>query len=199
MGIDNCTCKNCGRENENGDVFCRYCGSLLPGKSDIQVKRKRQKRELIIPLIFIAIACALIVLFAINNCKKNEYLEMESSLLNDNSYEIYSLGDIKFRIPDTYTEVNVDKVDDDTLAFTDKGGSNIFIVTMMVNSNKKLVDEFIDETYEDAKYNPKTKFYTFNEADKENIYGYLSEGGNFYIFAITGDEALSILDTVKQK
>lgn len=199
MGMNNCTCKNCGGENENGDVFCRYCGSLLPGKNDIQVKRKRQKKELIIPLIFVAIACALIVLFVINNCKKNEYLEMESSLLNDNSYEIYSLGDIKFRIPDTYTEVNVDKVDDDTLAFTDKGGSNIFIVTMMVNSNKKLVDEFIDETYEDAKYNPKTKFYTFNEADEGDIYGYLSEGENFYIFAITGDEALSILDTVEQK
>lgn len=29
MGINNCTCKSCGRENKNGDVFCRYCGERL--------------------------------------------------------------------------------------------------------------------------------------------------------------------------
>lgn len=29
MGINNWMCKNCGRENENGDVFCRYCGARL--------------------------------------------------------------------------------------------------------------------------------------------------------------------------
>ena len=29
MGINNCTCWNCGGKNEDGDVFCRYCGKRL--------------------------------------------------------------------------------------------------------------------------------------------------------------------------
>lgn len=41
-----------------------------------------------------------------NNRKAKESLTAESSLLNDDSYETYSLGDIKFRIPDTYQNMN---------------------------------------------------------------------------------------------
>lgn len=29
MGINNCICGNCGGKNEDGDVFCRYCGKRL--------------------------------------------------------------------------------------------------------------------------------------------------------------------------
>ena len=77
--------------------------------------------------------------------------------------------------------------------------SNIFLVIMMVNSNEKVIDEFVDETHVEVEYNSETKFYTFTGTDGEITYGYLSEGRNFYMFSITGDDALSILDTVKQK
>lgn len=142
MGINNYTCGNCGGKNEDGDVFCRYCGERIPNKKEIQRKQEKQKRQLSIASIFLAIVFVVsIVLFVIdytNNRKTKESSTAESSFLNDDSYETYSLGDIKFRIPDTYT-------------------------------------------------------------DGEITYGYLSEGRNFYMFSITGDDALSILDTVKQK
>lgn len=134
-----------------------------------------------------------------NNRKAKESSTAESSFLNDDSYETYSLGDIKFRIPDTYKEVDISEVGDYTLGFTDKNASNIFLVIMMVNSNEKVIDEFVDKTHVEVEYNSETKFYTFTGTDGEVTYGYLSEGRNFYMFSITGDDALSILDTVKQK
>lgn len=203
MGINNCTCWNCGGKNEDSDTFCRYCGKPLPSKGEIQKRQEKQKKQLSIASIFLAIIFVVsIVLFVIdytNNRKAKESSIAESNLLNDDSYETYSLGDIKFRIPDTYKEVDVSEVGDDTLGFSDEGASNIFIVIMMVNSNEKLIDEFVDKTHVESEYNPETKFYTFTREDGEITYGYLSEDNNFYMFAITGDDALSILDTVKQK
>lgn len=203
MGINNCTCWNCGGKNEDGDTFCRYCGRPLPNKDEIQRKQEKQKKQLSIASIFLAIIFAVsIVLFVIdytNNHKAEENSTAESSFLNDDSYETYSLGDIEFRIPDTYKEVDVSEVGDDTLGFSDKDASNIFIVIMMVNSNEKLIDEFVNKTHVEVEYNSETKFYTFTREDGEITYGYLSEGRNFYMFAITGDDALSILDSVKQK
>lgn len=46
MGINNCICGNCGGKNEDGDVFCRYCGKRLPNKEEIQRKQEKQKRQL---------------------------------------------------------------------------------------------------------------------------------------------------------
>lgn len=203
MGINNYTCGNCGGKNEDGDVFCRYCGKRLPNKEEIQRKQEKQKRQLSIASIFLTIVFVVsIVLFVIdytNNRKAKENSTAESSFLNDDSYETYSLGDIKFRIPDTYKEVDISEVGDYTLGFADKNASNIFLVIMMVNSNEKVIDEFVDETHVEVEYNSETKFYTFTGTDGEITYGYLSEGRNFYMFSITGDDALSILDTVKQK
>lgn len=52
MGINNCTCKSCGRENKNGDVFCRYCGEPLPSKGEIQKRQEKQKKQLSIKYSF---------------------------------------------------------------------------------------------------------------------------------------------------
>ena len=76
MGINNCTCKSCGRENKNGDVFCRYCGKPLPSKGEIQKRQEKQKKQLSIASIFLAIIFVVsIVLFVIdytNNRKAKE-------------------------------------------------------------------------------------------------------------------------------
>lgn len=129
MGINNCICGNCGGKNEDGDVFCRYCGKRLPNKEEIQRKQEKQKRQLSIASIFLAIVFVVsIVLFVIdytNNRKAKESSTAESSLLNDDSYETYSLGDIKFRIPDTYKEVDISEVGDYTLGFADKNASTL--------------------------------------------------------------------------
>ena len=90
MGINNCICGNCGGKNEDGDVFCRYCGKRLPNKEEIQRKQEKQKRQLSIASIFLTIVFIVsIVLFVIdytNNRKAKESSTAESSFLNDDSY-----------------------------------------------------------------------------------------------------------------
>lgn len=91
MEINNCICGNCGKKNEEGDMFCRYCGKPLLSKDEIQRKQKKQKRQLSIASIFLAIVFAVsIVLFVIdytNNRNAEGNSTAESSFLNDDSYD----------------------------------------------------------------------------------------------------------------